>query len=224
MLRLLPLEPTEPPRQLQVSNVDSTKAQVKWKAVNMSSIRGEFKEYRVSNGQAYFLMCYFLWVSIPFFGVQLYYSRKSSLVPGLVVKEETKNKGFYTTADEPSGILTGLVPFSKYKMSMVVANNRFEGPPSNMVEFTTREGGKVLSKSQKPDPYPKIWMTYNMLYFYVVNAVPDAPRFFKINRRTLDTLYLEWDRPLEPNGILIGYKLEYQAGEKSWHFLLEKVQ
>uniref|UniRef100_A0A8C8E401 Neural cell adhesion molecule L1 n=1 Tax=Oryzias sinensis TaxID=183150 RepID=A0A8C8E401_9TELE len=147
-------KPTEPPRQLQVSNVDSTKAQVKWKAVNMSSIRGEFKEYR------------------------LYYSRKSSLVPDLVVKEETKNKGFYTTAEEPSGILTGLVPFSKYKMSMVVANNRFEGPPSNMVEFTTREG------------------------------VPDAPRFFKINRRTLDTLYLEWDRPLEPNGILIGYKLD----------------
>uniref|UniRef100_A0A3B3H967 Neural cell adhesion molecule L1 n=1 Tax=Oryzias latipes TaxID=8090 RepID=A0A3B3H967_ORYLA len=154
-------KPTEPPRQLQVSNVDSTKAQVKWKAVNMSSIRGEFKEYR------------------------LYYSRKSSLVPGLVVKEETKNKGFYTTADEPSGILTGLVPFSKYKMSMVVANNRFEGPPSNMVEFTTREG------------------------------VPDAPKFFKINRRTLDTLYLEWDRPLEPNGILIGYKLEYQAVNSS---------
>uniref|UniRef100_A0A8C8A5F8 Neural cell adhesion molecule L1 n=1 Tax=Oryzias sinensis TaxID=183150 RepID=A0A8C8A5F8_9TELE len=154
-------KPTEPPRQLQVSNVDSTKAQVKWKAVNMSSIRGEFKEYR------------------------LYYSRKSSLVPDLVVKEETKNKGFYTTAEEPSGILTGLVPFSKYKMSMVVANNRFEGPPSNMVEFTTREG------------------------------VPDAPRFFKINRRTLDTLYLEWDRPLEPNGILIGYKLEYQAVNSS---------
>uniref|UniRef100_A0A3P9GZ20 Neural cell adhesion molecule L1 n=1 Tax=Oryzias latipes TaxID=8090 RepID=A0A3P9GZ20_ORYLA len=154
-------KPTEPPHQLQVSNVDSTKAQVKWKAVNMSSIRGEFKEYR------------------------LYYSRKSSLVPDLVVKEETKNKGFYTTAEEPSGILTGLVPFSKYKMSMVVANNRFEGPPSNMVEFTTREG------------------------------VPDAPRFFKINRRTLDTLYLEWDRPLEPNGILIGYKLEYQAVNSS---------
>ncbi|XP_036067804.1 neurofascin homolog (chicken) a isoform X18 [Oryzias melastigma] len=154
-------KPTEAPRQLRVSKVNSTKAHVHWKAVNMSSIRGEFKEYR------------------------LYYSRESSLVPGLVVKEETKNKGFYTTAEEPSGILTGLVPFSKYKMFMVVANNRFESPPSNTVEFTTREG------------------------------VPDAPRFFKINRRTLDTLYLEWDRPLEPNGILVGYQLKYQAVNSS---------
>lgn len=49
----------------------------------------------------------------------------------------------------------------------------------------------------------------------MVSAVPDAPRFFKINRRTLDTLYLEWDRPLEPNGILVGYQLKYQAGEES---------
>lgn len=43
---------------------------------------------------------------------------------------------------EPSTILSDLVPYSKYKMFMVVANSRFEGPPSNMVEFTTKEGGE----------------------------------------------------------------------------------
>lgn len=153
--------------------------------------------------------------------VQLYYSRESSLVPGLVVKEETKNKGFYTTAEEPSGILTGLVPFSKYKMFMVVANNRFESPPSNTVEFTTREGGKVPTQIQKTWPSVKN-LTDLLLCTFMVSAVPDAPRFFKINRRTLDTLYLEWDRPLEPNGILVGYQLKYQAGEESWNPLLKK--
>lgn len=43
--------------------------------------------------------------------------------------------------------------------------------------------------------------------------VPDAPRFFTINRKNVDTVHLEWGKPLEPNGILIGYQLKYQTGE-----------
>ncbi|KAF3689395.1 Neurofascin Precursor [Channa argus] len=150
-------KPTDAPTDVQVSKVDSTKANIQWKPVDPDSIQGEFKEYR------------------------LYYWRESSLVPGLVVSKEKKTRGFYSTSAEPSGILTDLVPYSKYKMFMVVANSRFEGPPSNTMEFTTKEG------------------------------VPDAPRFFRINRRTFDTIYLDWDKPLEPNGILIGYQLRYQT-------------
>ncbi|XP_049893596.1 neurofascin homolog (chicken) a isoform X2 [Epinephelus moara] len=150
-------EPTDAPTDLRVSKVDSTKANIHWKPVDQSSVQGEFKEYR------------------------LHYWRESSLVPGLVVSKEKKTKGFYSMVAEPSGILSDLVPFSKYKMFMVVANNLFEGPPSNTMEFTTKEG------------------------------VPDAPKFFRINRRSFDTIHLEWDKPLEPNGILIGYHLKYQT-------------
>uniref|UniRef100_A0A672IR52 Neural cell adhesion molecule L1 n=1 Tax=Salarias fasciatus TaxID=181472 RepID=A0A672IR52_SALFA len=152
-------KPTEAPADLRVSRVDSTKANIHWKPVNLSSVQGEFKEYR------------------------LYYWRESSLVPGLSFSKEKKTKGFYSTVAEPSAILSDLVPFSKYKMFMVVANNRYEGPPSNTVEITTKEG------------------------------VPDAPRFFKISLRSLDTISLEWDKPVEPNGILIGYQLKYHTGE-----------
>lgn len=49
--------------------------------------------------------------------------------------------------------------------------------------------------------------------FVCVLVVPDAPRFFRINRRGFDTIHLDWDKPLEPNGILIGYQLKYQTGE-----------
>ncbi|KAM6928306.1 neurofascin homolog (chicken) a [Xenentodon cancila] len=154
-------KPTEAPMELRVSKVDSTKANIHWKPVDPDSVQGEFKEYR------------------------LYYWRESSQVPGLLVSKEKKTRGFYTTVAEPTGILTNLVPFSTYKMFMVVANSRFEGPPSNKVEFSTKEG------------------------------VPDAPRFFRINRRYLDTLHLEWERPLEPNGILIGYQLEYRTVNES---------
>ncbi|XP_061905803.1 neurofascin homolog (chicken) a isoform X10 [Entelurus aequoreus] len=149
-------KPTNAPTELRISKVNSTKGHIHWKPVDLASVQGEFKEYR------------------------LYYSRESSHVPGLLVRKENKTKGFYTTMAEPSAILSSLVPFSRYKMFMVVANNRYEGPPSNTVEFSTKEG------------------------------VPDAPPFFRINRRGFDTIHLEWDKPLEPNGILIGYQLKYQ--------------
>ncbi|XP_034081690.1 neurofascin homolog (chicken) a isoform X15 [Gymnodraco acuticeps] len=149
--------PSDAPTDLRVSKADSTKVNLHWRPVNLSSVQGEFKEYR------------------------LYYWRESSLVPGLLVSKEKKTKGFYSVVAEPSGVLSDLVPFSKYKMFMVVANSGLEGPPSNTVEITTKEG------------------------------VPDAPKFFRINRRGFDTIHLQWDKPLEPNGLLIGYQLKYQT-------------
>ncbi|XP_062268227.1 neurofascin homolog (chicken) a isoform X3 [Platichthys flesus] len=150
-------KPTNAITDFRVSKVDSTKANIHWKSVDPNSVQGEFKEYK------------------------LYYWRESSIVPGLMVSKENKTKGIYSTTSEPSFILSDLVPYSKYKILMVVANSRFEGPPSNTVEFSTKEG------------------------------VPDAPRFFRINRKSFDTIYLEWDKPLEPNGILTGYQLKYQT-------------
>lgn len=40
------------------------------------------------------------------------------------------------------------------------------------------------------------------------------PWFFTINRKSVDTVHLEWGKPLEPNGVLIGYQLKYQTGER----------
>ncbi|XP_064857810.1 neurofascin-like isoform X8 [Oncorhynchus nerka] len=150
-------KPTAPPTDLRVSKIDSTKVNVHWTPVDPSTVLGEFKEYRV------------------------YYWREGSMVKGLRVNKEKKTKGFYSTVAQPTGILTDLQPYSHYRIYMVVANNRYEGPPSNHVEFRTKEG------------------------------VPEAPKFFKIIQRSTDVIHLEWDKPLEPNGILIGYKLNYQT-------------
>ena len=61
---------------------------------------------------------------------------------GLKVNKEKKTKGFFSSSG--TGVLTDLVPFSQYKMYMVVANSRYEGPPSNTAEFKTKEGGMEL--------------------------------------------------------------------------------
>ncbi|XP_076860142.1 neurofascin homolog (chicken) a isoform X3 [Brachyhypopomus gauderio] len=149
--------PSTAPAELRVTKVESTKVNLHWVPADPTSVHGEFKEYR------------------------LYYWREASLVKGLKVNKEKKTKGFSNDVSQKSGILTDLVPYSKYKMYMVVANNKFEGPQSNIVEFQTKEG------------------------------LPGAPKFFRIVQRNSETLHLEWDKPVEPNGILIGYTLQYKT-------------
>ncbi|XP_052329712.1 neurofascin-like isoform X3 [Oncorhynchus keta] len=162
-------KPTAPPTDLHVSKIDSTMVNVHWTPVDPKTVRGEFKEYR------------------------LYYWREGSMVKGLHVNKEKKTKGFYSTVAQPTGILTDLQPYSHYRMFMVVANSRYDGPPSNHVDFHTKEG------------------------------VPDLPQFFKIVQRSPESIHLEWDKPLEPNGILIGYTLNYQAvnGSRVGHMQME---
>ncbi|XP_031424041.1 neurofascin homolog (chicken) a isoform X17 [Clupea harengus] len=165
--------PSATPAHFNVSKIDSTKVNVHWDPVDPSTVHGEFKEYRV------------------------YYSRESSLVRGLKVNKEKKTKGFFSSSG--TGVLTDLVPFSQYKMYMVVANSRYEGPPSNTAEFKTKEG------------------------------VPSAPKFFRIVQRSTHTVHLQWDKPLEPNGNLIGYTLQYytvngtQVGQRQVQSFLPNV-
>uniref|UniRef100_A0A8C2BBY3 Neural cell adhesion molecule L1 n=1 Tax=Cyprinus carpio TaxID=7962 RepID=A0A8C2BBY3_CYPCA len=157
-------KPSTAPTELRVSKINSTKVNLNWVPVDPSTVNGEFKEYK------------------------LYYWREASLIKGLKVNKTKLHKGFFTTAEQPSGILTELFPYSKYKMYMVVANREYEGPQSNTVEFYTKEGE------------------------------PGAPKYFRIQRHT-GVVHLKWDKPLEPNGVLIGYTLQYhtvngtQAGE-----------
>uniref|UniRef100_A0A8B9LZ65 Neural cell adhesion molecule L1 n=1 Tax=Astyanax mexicanus TaxID=7994 RepID=A0A8B9LZ65_ASTMX len=149
--------PTAAPDDLRVSDVESTKLTVHWQPVPQASINGEIKEYTV------------------------YYWRESSRLPHHTVSIRIKSKSFKANGPRLSGPLTGLIPYSNYMMYIVVANNRYEGPPSNRIGFQTLEG------------------------------VPSVPRSFRIMHRHYDTLYVDWEEPAEPNGILIGYTLKYQT-------------
>uniref|UniRef100_A0A3Q1JAL4 Neurofascin n=1 Tax=Anabas testudineus TaxID=64144 RepID=A0A3Q1JAL4_ANATE len=46
---------------------------------------------------------------------------------------------------------------------------------------------------------------------YSGEDLPSAPRFFRIQQRHLDSIYVDWDLPAEPNGIITGYSLKYQT-------------
>lgn len=68
----------------------------------------------------------------------------------LKVNKEKKSKGFFNDVSQNSGVLMDLVPYSKYNMYMVVTNNQFEGPRSNVVEFQTKEGSKTFLHTYVP--------------------------------------------------------------------------
>uniref|UniRef100_A0A8C4FF36 Neural cell adhesion molecule L1 n=1 Tax=Dicentrarchus labrax TaxID=13489 RepID=A0A8C4FF36_DICLA len=150
--------PLTAPLNLRVSDIESTQVTVHWDPVTRNTIMGELKEYKV------------------------YYWRDSSQLRWLWVNRAMKSKAFPENDLEPSGVLTGLIPYSNYKMYIVVANNRYEGPASNNIHFSTPEG------------------------------VPSAPGSFRIQQRHLDSIYVGWDMPPEPNGIITGYSLKYQTG------------
>ncbi|XP_055044422.2 neurofascin isoform X2 [Misgurnus anguillicaudatus] len=149
--------PIAAPSDLRVDDIESTKLTVHWEPVARADIMGEIKEYKV------------------------YYWRESSRLASHIVSRRIKTKSFKANGPRLSGTLTGLVPYSNYKMYIVVANNRFEGPPSHTIEFQTPEG------------------------------VPSIPRSFRIMHRHYDTIYLDWEEPAEPNGVLTGYILKYQT-------------
>ncbi|XP_073794878.1 neurofascin isoform X2 [Danio rerio] len=161
--------PVAAPSELSVSDIESTTLTVHWEPVARADIMGEIKEYKV------------------------YYWRESSRLPWHVVTRRIKTKSFKANGPRLSGTLTGLVPFSNYKMYIVVANNRYEGPPSHNIEFQTPEG------------------------------VPTIPRSFRIMHRHYDTLYLDWEEPAEPNGVLTGYILKYQSLNVSVGIQVENI-
>ncbi|XP_043976684.1 neurofascin isoform X2 [Gambusia affinis] len=149
--------PIAAPLNLRVSDIESTQVTLHWDPVARESIMGELKEYKV------------------------YYWRDSSQLRWHRVNRGMRSKVFPNSDPEPSGVVTDLIPYSNYKMYIVVTNSRYEGPPSNHIHFSTPEG------------------------------VPSAPKSFRIQQRHLDSIYVDWDLPEEPNGVITGYSLKYQT-------------
>lgn len=154
---------------------------------------------------------------------QVYYWRDSSQLRWLRVNRGMKSQVFPNNDPEPSGVITDLFPYSNYKMYIVVANNRYEGPPSNSIHFSTPEGGETrrhlcslpsLSKSQADVCFQSLCMWFPAM---LLAAVPSAPRSFRIQQRHLDSIYVDWDLPAEPNGVITGYSLKYQTGMSTQH-------
>ncbi|XP_060793958.1 cell adhesion molecule L1-like a isoform X2 [Neoarius graeffei] len=77
-------------------------------------------------------------------------------------------------------IVAGLKPFSQYHLTVNVFNRKGSGPNSRLLVFTTPQG------------------------------VPESPPVLKATNPQANSITLVWAPPLEANGFLTGYKLQYQ--------------
>lgn len=82
--------------------------------------------------------------------------------------------------DRTHATVPGLTPFSEYSLIVMTFNGRGNGPGSHPVNFKTPEG------------------------------VPEKNPVFRVTDVQRHSVSLAWAPPLEPNGILTGYLLEYQ--------------
>ncbi|XP_035616135.1 neural cell adhesion molecule L1-like protein isoform X4 [Oncorhynchus keta] len=82
--------------------------------------------------------------------------------------------------DRNHAMVPGLTPFSEYSLIIMTFNRRGNGPGSHAVNFKTPEG------------------------------VPEKTPVFRVTDVQKHTVTLTWAPPLEANGVLTGYLLEYQ--------------
>ncbi|XP_041083780.1 neurofascin-like [Polyodon spathula] len=168
--------PRSAPSNLRV-RPSATKAVVYWTHVSAESVQGELKEYKSS-----------IWVDFEM-------KTCTRVEWGLSVSRVKKWTSFTSWTSRPSGVVSGLFPYSNYKLYMVAVNGRGEGPPSVTVDFQTPEG------------------------------VPAVPKYLRIQQRNVDAIYLDWDHPVEPNGIITGYLLKYQTvnGSRTGKMITENL-
>ncbi|XP_056112186.1 neural cell adhesion molecule L1-like protein isoform X6 [Rhinichthys klamathensis goyatoka] len=77
-------------------------------------------------------------------------------------------------------VVTGLMPFSEYSLIVMAFNSRGNGPGSHSVSFKTPEG------------------------------VPGQAAAFSVSNVQKNKVTLTWSPPVDANGVLIGYILQYQ--------------
>ncbi|TKS71115.1 L1-like protein Close -like protein of L1 Processed neural cell adhesion molecule [Collichthys lucidus] len=82
--------------------------------------------------------------------------------------------------DRNHAVVSGLTPFSEYTLIVMTFNGRGNGPGSHPINFKTPEG------------------------------VPEKNPVFRATDVQKHSVSLVWAPPLEPNGILTGYLLDYQ--------------
>lgn len=94
--------------------------------------------------------------------------------------EEDRLKEILVKADASSALVTKFKPYKKNNARILVYNGRFNGPPSDTLSFHTPEGK------------------------------PGTVKSFEVYPIGSSAMLLKWDKPVDENGVLTGYKIYYQ--------------
>lgn len=110
-----------------------------------------------------------------------------------------------TDSNEEKKILGDLQPYSHYALAVSVFNYKGEGPQSEPLTFHTPEGGKNKRQKVKIDE-ARWWFQILSSIF----SVPGPPSSLLLESPSETEMILRWTPPIQPNGVLKGYILQYQ--------------
>ncbi|XP_035499848.2 neural cell adhesion molecule L1.2 isoform X3 [Scophthalmus maximus] len=115
-------------------------------------------------------------------GYKIYLTRTGSRGHhrGRRAKESESTMVVETGANEEKKVISDLRPYSHYTLAVTVFNSKGEGPASEMLSFKTNEG------------------------------VPGPPTSLILDSPSETEMTLHWTLPDQPNGVLLGYLLQYQ--------------
>jgi receptor-type tyrosine-protein phosphatase zeta len=170
-------EPLDFPENFQVDeeSINATSAVFTWSSVDESPerVRGHFLGYKIK-----------YWKSEDPDNVREHKVLLKSVDICPVKLQRGKNRrSLRRSADEETGHVSDLWPWSKITAGVLVMNSGKEGQLSDTIEFETPEG------------------------------VPGVVPMFEIREVGSHHFGLAWSPPLEPNGIITGYIIEYQQVE-----------
>uniref|UniRef100_G3P240 Neural cell adhesion molecule L1 n=1 Tax=Gasterosteus aculeatus aculeatus TaxID=481459 RepID=G3P240_GASAC len=98
-----------------------------------------------------------------------------------------------TGANEEQKLISNLRPYSHYALVATVFNSKGEGPPCETLSFKTDEG------------------------------VPGHPTSLMLDSPSETEMTLHWAPPAEPNGVLVGYLLQYQQSDDDSPMQVETI-
>ncbi|KAL1021160.1 hypothetical protein UPYG_G00009590 [Umbra pygmaea] len=146
--------PTAAPQDVAVEVINTTLLRVSWTRVAQETVQGHLGGYNV------------------------HWLRKRSLLHSNRIADESNFLKF--PGNRSHAMVSGLKPFSEYRLTVNVFNKRGNGPNSDPVIFQTPEG------------------------------VPEQVHILTASNAQRESITLVWAPPFEVNGILTGYRLQYE--------------
>ncbi|XP_078277075.1 neurofascin homolog (chicken) a isoform X5 [Rhinoraja longicauda] len=145
--------PNAAPTSLSGRHVNSTAILLQWRAIPQENIRGYLIGYRVQ------------------------YWNEGSLLK--TSRHRSRMKVMDSQSRRSHAVVSGLQPYSVYKLQVAAVNGRGAGGWSEVFAINTTEG------------------------------VPGKPDSLRIRQPDLESITLQWTPPRQPNGIITGYTILY---------------
>ena len=135
------------------------------------------------------------------------YSQRNGAITGYNISCYGEDFQYSQRITQTSGNLTNLRPFTKYTCSVRAATVKGEGPAA-MASVVTNEEGIICDYKNYVISYAMIKLPYLFVILYTAPGPPD--NFTGISTNSY-SIILSWKAPIEPNGIVTNYSIQYFA-------------